>query len=79
MYENEVLLGIHWLLLAFYGEGTVDVGAVHRRVRKWRDNSGYLDLERPAAVWKACQHNSEAYYTTHGFNRQKVDKHIEEN
>lgn len=61
MYENETRLRIHWLLLAFYGEGTMDVSAVHR-VRKWRDNAGYLDLERPGTtVWQACQHNSETY------------------
>jgi hypothetical protein len=71
MYENEILLGIHRLLLAFYGEGTVDVSAVHCRVRKWRDNSGYLDLERPAVFWKACQHNSEAYYHNSRFEQAK--------
>lgn len=45
MYENEILLEIHRLLLAFYGEGAMDISAVHRWVRKWRDNSGYLGLE----------------------------------
>lgn len=53
--------------------------AVHRWVRKWRDNSGYLDLELPAVVWKACQHNSEAYYHNPWLNTQKVNKHIEGN
>ena len=71
MYVNETLLGIHWLLLAFYGEGTVDVSAVHRWVRKWRDNAGYLDLERPGMVWQACQHNSEAYDHNSRFEQAK--------
>lgn len=70
MYENETRLRIHWLLLAFYGEGTVDVNAVNR-VRKWRDNAGYLHLERPGTVWQACQHNSETYDHNSRFEQAK--------
>jgi hypothetical protein len=35
IHKNETPIKIHWQLLVFYGEDTVDISTVHHWVKKW--------------------------------------------
>jgi hypothetical protein len=59
-------------LLAFYGEDTVDVSTVYRRVIKMRESGKNLDLNDH--LWPG-----RPVITTLYLNRQKFDELIQDN
>ena len=64
-HKNETPIKIHWQLLVFYGEDTVDISTVHHWVRKSWDSGGNLELN-----YQPCSGRSVG--ATHNFNRQNL-------
>jgi hypothetical protein len=72
MEENGTPIKIHQVLLAFYGEHTVDTSTVHCWVRKSRHSGGNLDLtDQP---W-----SGRPVTATYDLHKEKVNELIQEN
>ena len=71
-HKHETPIEIHWQLLAFYGEDTVDIRIVHHWVRKSRDSGRNLDPNDQ--LW-----SKRPVSATHYLNRQEADRLIKKN